>query len=125
MGIMKLFAAALAILATPAIAATIAPSDAAKHLGEVVTVEGVVVDVHAAPNGMILFDLGGKSPGTVFTAVIFPKNAPAFDSIEGYVGNEVAISGAVQLYQGKPEITLTNAGQIQVNTAAHNQKLGT
>ncbi len=122
---MKLFAAALAILATPAIAATIAPSDAAKHLGEVVTVEGVVVDVHAAPNGMILFDLGGKSPGTVFTAVIFPKNAPAFDSIEGYVGNEVAISGAVQLYQGKPEITLTNAGQIQVITTAHNQKLGT
>jgi hypothetical protein len=59
---MKLFAAALAILATPAIAATIAPSDAARHLGEVVTVEGVVVDVYAAPNGMILFDLGEKSP---------------------------------------------------------------
>jgi DNA/RNA endonuclease YhcR with UshA esterase domain len=124
---MKLLAVAgsLLVLAAPAVAATIAASDAGKHLGEVVTVEGVVVDVQAAPNGMILFKLGGKSSGTAFTAVIFPKNAPAFDSIAGYVGNEVAISGPVQLYQGKPEITLTNAGQIQVITAAHNQKLGT
>jgi DNA/RNA endonuclease YhcR with UshA esterase domain len=123
---MKIFAvAALAVLAAPAAAATITPSDAARHLGEVVTVEGVVVSVHAAPNGMIRLDLGGKSPGAAFTAVIFPKNAPAFDSIAGYVGNEVTISGPVQLYQGKLEITLTNAGQIQVITAAHNQKLGT
>jgi len=123
---MKIFAAAaLAVLATPAVAATITASDAAKHVGEVVTVEGVVVAVHAAPNGTILFDLGGKSPGAAFTAVIFPKNTPAFDSIAGYVGNEVTISGPVELYQGKPEITLTNAGQIQVITAAHNQKLGT
>ena len=27
------------------------------------------------------------------------------------------------MYQGKPEITLTNEGQIQVIEAAHNQKL--
>lgn len=118
-------AVGLSILATPTIAATIMASEAGKHLGEMVTVQGVVVDVQAAPNGTILLELGGKARGAIFTAVIFPKNASAFDSIAGYVGNEVAISGAVQLYHGKPEITLTNAGQIQVITAAHNQKLGT
>lgn len=118
-------AVGLSILATPAIAATIMASDAGRHLGEMVTIEGVVVDVHTSPNGTILFELGGKSRGAVFTAVIFPKNVSAFDSIAGYVGNEVAISGPVQLYHGKPEITLTNAGQIQVIAAAHNQKLGT
>jgi DNA/RNA endonuclease YhcR with UshA esterase domain len=123
---MKLLAiTALLVLAGPAIAATVEPADAGKHVGETVTVDGVVVAVHTAPNGMILLDLGGTYPDNKFVAVIFPKNTPAFDSIAGYVGNEVAISGSVQLYQGKPEITLTNAGQIQVITAGRKQKLAT
>jgi hypothetical protein len=116
---------ALMILVAPALAATITPDDAGKHVGETVTVDGVVADIHAAPNGMILLDLGGTYPDNKFVALIFPKNTAAFGRLSSYIGNRVQISGAIQMYQGKPEITLTNEGQIQVITAAHNQKLAT
>jgi hypothetical protein len=122
---MKSFAiaASLMAIAAPAIAATVTPANAGKHVGETVIVEGVVADVHAAPNGMILLDLGGRYPDNKFVALIFPNNAAAFGRISSYIGNRVQISGAIQMYQGKPEITLTNEGQIQVIEAAHNQKL--
>jgi hypothetical protein len=66
---------------------------------------------------------GGHYPDDIFEAVIFPRNAGAFGGVNGYVGNRVQISGPVQLYHGKPEITLTNLGQIQVINASHGQKL--
>ena len=123
---MKSFAIAVVVLmlpAAPATAVTIAPADAARHVGETGIVEGVVADVHAAPNGMILLDLGGRYPDNKFVAVIFPDRTAAFGRLGGYIGSLVQISGAIQMYHGKPEITLTNEGQIQVITAAHNQKL--
>jgi hypothetical protein len=122
---MKSFAMAigLIIMTPPAIAATITPGNAGKHVGETATVEGVVADVHAAPNGMILLDLGGRDPDNKFVALIFPNNTAAFAHLNGYIGSRVQISGAIQIYHGKPEITLTNEGQIQVITAAHNEKL--
>lgn len=117
-------AATLALVgATPAFAGAVPPADAGRHVGEVVTVEGVVAGIHAAPNGMIEIDLGGRYPDNSFLAVIFPGNTPRFGPLRGYVGSRVQISGAVQLYHGKPEITLTNEGQIQVVTPGHNQKL--
>ena len=118
-------AAGLVILATSATAATVTPDNAAKHVGETAIVEGIVADVHAAPNGMILLDLGGRDPDNKFVALIFPDNTAAFAHLNGYIGSRVQISGAIQLYHGKPEITLTNEGQIQVIEAAHNQKLAT
>ena len=125
--LMKPFAitVGLMMLAAPAIAATITPGNAGKHVGETAIVEGVVADVHAAPNGMILLDLGGHYPDNKFVALIFRDNTAAFAHLNGYIGSRVQISGAIQMYHGKPEITLTNEGQIQVIEAAHNQKLGT
>jgi DNA/RNA endonuclease YhcR with UshA esterase domain len=111
------------VLSLPAFAASVAPADAKNHMGESITVEGVVAGIHAAPNGMIRLDLGGHYPNNRFEALIFPAHAAAFDRIDNYIGSLVQISGTIELYRGKPEITLTNAGQIQVITAAHNQKL--
>lgn len=116
-------AAGFILFAGPAIAASITPSGAEKHVGEAITVEGVVASVYAAPNGMIFLDLGGHHPDNKFVALIFPKDTGAFDHLDGYVGNRVQISGTVQLYHGKPEITLRNEGQIQVIAPGHNQKL--
>ncbi|HXR94807.1 MAG TPA: hypothetical protein VN718_02950 [Rhizomicrobium sp.] len=124
---MKPFAIALGlfVLAVPATAATLTPASAARHVGETAIVEGVVADVHAASNGMFLLDLGGQYPNNKFMAVIFPRNIAAFGNVGGYVGNRVQISGPIQFYHGKPSIMLINEGQIQVITAARNQKLAT
>jgi DNA/RNA endonuclease YhcR with UshA esterase domain len=122
---MKSFALAAGLLftAAPAFAAAITPADASKHVGEAAIIEGVVADVHVARSGMILLDLGGRDPDNKFVALIFSKDAAAFSSPNRYIGQLVQISGWVQLYHGKPEITLTHEGQIQVITAAHSQKL--
>lgn len=119
------FATGVSLLAMPAIAATVTPVDAGKHVGENVIVDGVVIDVHTAPNGMIRLDLGGHYPDSKFMALIFPKDVAAFDGVNGYIGSRVQISGAVAIYHGEPEITLTSEGQIQVINPAHNQKLRT
>jgi DNA/RNA endonuclease YhcR with UshA esterase domain len=111
------------VLTSPALAATVTPADAGKHMGEAVIVDGVVADVHTASNGMIRLDLGGQYPNNKFEALIFPAHIAAFDNVGGYIGSRVQISGTIQLYRGKPEITLTGEGQIQVINAAHNQKL--
>lgn len=118
-------AAGLSLLGVPAIAATVTVANAAKHVGENVIVEGIVASVYAAPNGMILLDLGGRHPDNKFVAVIFPKDTAGFGRVSGYVGNRVQISGTVQIYHGKPEITLTDEGQIQVIAPGRGQKLTT
>src|ERR1700759_2800851 len=104
---MKTFAitASLMILAAPATAATVTPENAAKHVGETAIVEGIVADVHAAPNGMILLHWGGRYPDNKFVALIFPDKTTAFAHLNGYIGSRVQISGAIQMYHGKPEIT--------------------
>ena len=91
---MKSFAiaASLMVIAAPAIAATLTPADAGKHVGETAIVDGVVADVHAAPNGMILLDLGGRYPDNKFVALIFPKSTAAFGRLSGYIGSRVQIS---------------------------------
>jgi DNA/RNA endonuclease YhcR with UshA esterase domain len=101
----------------------VTPANAGKHVGETVTVDGIVADVHVMPSGMVLLDLGGRHPDNTFVAVIFAKDTAAFDRVSGYVGNRVQISGTVEVYHGTPEIRLGNEGQIQVIMAARNQKL--
>jgi hypothetical protein len=51
----------LALTAIPAVAATITPPEAKAHVGENVTVEGVVSEVHHAASGKAIFlDIGGR-----------------------------------------------------------------
>jgi DNA/RNA endonuclease YhcR with UshA esterase domain len=107
-------ALALALTAAPALAETIQPSDAQAHVGQTVTVEGSVSEVHAAASGRATFlDIGGRYPNSVFTAVIFAKDASKFPNVDSLTGKTVDITGAVRLYRGKPEIILNDPAQIK------------
>jgi DNA/RNA endonuclease YhcR with UshA esterase domain len=46
--------------------------------------------------------------------VIFDKESSAFSNVDQLRGKRVAISGAVQLYEGKPEIILRSASQLRM-----------
>jgi DNA/RNA endonuclease YhcR with UshA esterase domain len=108
-----LFAAA----ATPALAQTsaIAPAAAKDHVGEQVTVEGVVSEVHHAASGRTTFiDIGGRYPNNPFAAVIFESDAAKFPNIDAFGGKTVDITGRIRLYRGAPEIILSDPGQIKV-----------
>jgi DNA/RNA endonuclease YhcR with UshA esterase domain len=92
----------------------IAPGAAKSHIGEQVTVEGVVSEVHHAASGRATFiDMGGRYPNNAFAAVIFESDAGKFPNVDALDGKTVDVSGRIQLYRGKPEIILNDPGQIK------------
>jgi DNA/RNA endonuclease YhcR with UshA esterase domain len=104
----------LILMATPAVAQTIKPADARAHVGQTVTVEGVVSEVHVASgSGMTFIDMGGRYPDNPFAAVIFRDDASKFPNVAALDGKTVDVTGAVQLYKGKPEIILKSAAQLK------------
>ena len=111
------WAACLAVMTVaPAHAATVIPAAAAaSHAGQAVTVEGPVSEVHTARSGKETFiDMGGTYPNQTFTAVIFAPSMAAVGDVSGLTGKTVDITGAVQMYQGRPEVIVSSRAQIKV-----------
>jgi hypothetical protein len=79
----KLIIAAAAIWAwcSSAIAATVSPQDASRHIGETATVCGVVASAKFAPRSRAqptFLDLGAPYPNEPFTAVIWGTDRAKF-----------------------------------------------
>jgi hypothetical protein len=109
--IMKILAAMMIVMATPAIADTIAPEDAVAHLGQTITVEGQAT-LRADKSGISYLDMGGVFPHNSFMAAIFTSNIALFPNLAGYNGKMLDITGTVEQYQGRAEIILTSPSQI-------------
>jgi len=109
---------ALALSAAAAHAEPLAPEDAAKHVGEKATVCGTVAAAkYAAQTGgrPTFIDFGKPYPDTTFTALILGNDRPKFGTPEKSVpGKEVCVTGEIRLYNGKPEILLTDPKQLAV-----------
>jgi DNA/RNA endonuclease YhcR with UshA esterase domain len=109
-----LLAFGLALTAIPAAAETIAPAEAKAHVGQSVTVEGVVSEVHHAASGKVTFiDMGGHYPNNTFAGIIFSDDANKFPDVDSLGGKTVDITGTIKLYQGRPEIILNDPAQIK------------
>jgi len=97
-------------------AATMAPGDAASHVGESATVCGVVASAKFAANSRsqpTFLDLDRPYPNPVFTAVIFGDDRPKFGAPEKSLqGTRVCVTGVIRLYRGKPEIILNDPNQL-------------
>ena len=92
-------------------AATFTPQQAASHVGEKATVEGMA-SVYVSKGGTIFIDLGGSGRDAPFTGVIFKGNAVKFPSITALSGQVVDIAGEIREYRGKPEIILNSMDQV-------------
>jgi DNA/RNA endonuclease YhcR with UshA esterase domain len=104
----------LVLMPISALAQTVKPGDAKSHVGQSVTVEGVVADVHHAASGSAIFlDFGGRYPNSEFAAVIFARDESKFSKIDALGGKTVDVTGPIRLYHGKPEIILNRAAQIK------------
>jgi DNA/RNA endonuclease YhcR with UshA esterase domain len=107
---------ALALPAMAAHADPLAPEDAAKHVGEKATVCGIVAGAkYAAQTGgrPTFLDFGKPYPDTIFTALILGSDRPKFGTPEKTVqGKEVCVTGEIRLYNGKPEIILSDPKQL-------------
>ncbi len=107
---------ALLIPTMAAHADPLAPADAVKHVGEKATVCGVVAGAkYAAQTGgrPTFLDFEKPYPDTTFTALILGSDRPKFGSPEKTAqGKQICVTGEIKLYQGKPEIILTDPKQL-------------
>lgn len=102
------------IFATATQAETISPQEAPQYVGYSVTVEGLVRQVSTSRGGTTFINFGGRFPNHIFYAVIFKNSAGKFSSVRALEGRQVAISGKIKLYKGKPQIILTSPSQIEL-----------
>lgn len=92
----------------------ITPSQALQHVGEEVTVEGVLEQVSEIDSGTIFLNYGGRFPDHIFYGVIFGDYASSFPDLRGLEGSMVGLTGTIELYRGKPQIILTDQSQIEL-----------
>lgn len=99
----------------------LATADAAKHVGESATVCGRVVSTRflESSNGQPTFlNFDKPYPNTPFTVVIFGKDRGKFSAPEQtYKDKAVCVTGKIRDYRGKPEIEVTDPGQLEVQIA--------
>lgn len=106
-------AAFLAVsLAAGATAGAISPPEAAHHVGQTITVEGVVAQVSKSRKGTTFINFGGRFPNQLFQVVIFNSDSHRFSNIAALEGRAVAITGEIKMYNGTPEIILRYPSQI-------------
>src|SRR6516225_10118025 len=100
-----LVAGSLSISALAQTLTVITDTEAAQHVGQRVTVEGVVAKVFTTKSGNTFLNFGAPYPAQSFTGWI-PAGTPlASDpSLQSFQGKKVKITGTIQLYRGKPEI---------------------
>ena len=110
-----LFAVGLGLATIPAAAETIAPKEAQSHVGQSVTVEGKVANVHSIPDsGVIFIDIGGTYPNQAITGVILKTDAGKFPNVQSLTGKVVDITGQVELYKGQAQILVNDPAQLKI-----------
>jgi hypothetical protein len=113
----RIFAFALLAAGSTAVhAASLAPEEAAGHVGENVTVCGVVASATYAaqsPASPTFLNFGKPYPNQVFTAIILGSDRKKFGTPEIALRDKpVCVTGKIFLYQGAPEIALRDPAQL-------------
>jgi hypothetical protein len=90
-------------------------NEAAAHVGQYATVEGVVARIFTSKNGNTFLNIGAAYPNQTFTGWI-PNSSPVKDSavLYGIEGKHVKITGRIEMYKGKPEIRINAASQLEI-----------
>lgn len=117
---MKLVFSLLFVLASAgAFAQTTVPAkEAAKHIGEKVTIcEKVYGGKFFANSGITLLNMGGEHPNELFTVVIKGDDRKKFAKApeEDFANKTICVTGEVIDYKGKPEIVVNDPEQIKVS----------
>ena len=93
--------------------------DAAKHVGETLTVCGKVFSTKLiTPSNMTFLDLGGFHPDQLLTVVIKGEDRTKFTGQPevDFKDKAVCVTGTIIDYKGKPEIVLSDPKDIKLDT---------
>jgi hypothetical protein len=109
--------ALLALLAAPALAASLTPEEASGHVGETATVCGVVASTHVSARSSAeptFLNLGKPYPNQPFTVVIFGRDRARFGTPESTLLHQrICATGTISLYRARPEMILSDPAQLQ------------
>jgi len=89
-------------------------ADAAKHVGEEATVTGKVLSIGTSKQGNVYINFGDAFPRQTFSGVIRAKDLQKVGDPKKFDGHAVAVTGKIELYNGKPQIVITAPAQIKV-----------
>ena len=87
-------------------------SDAAKHVGETVSVRGLVAGVYTSKSNTTFLNFGKAYPHHTFSAVIFSSASGRFKDPQKWDGYVITVTGKIKLYKGKPEMVLESPSQV-------------
>ena len=115
------------IVSLPACPECITTAEAAKMVGKVVKVSGVVkkiTNVDWEKGKPCFIDLDDVFPNNVFNVVIFRNNHSKFSDFAKFEGKKIAVTGRVKMHKFKgnkefpasqyPQIELKNVQQIEI-----------
>jgi DNA/RNA endonuclease YhcR with UshA esterase domain len=92
--------------------------DVSKHVGDSVTVCGLVADMRYFENSKnkpTLINMGAKHPNGLLTLLIWQDTRALFTTkIEDLKDKEICVTGRIILYKEKPEIVIEKPDQIVV-----------
>ncbi|WP_448701599.1 hypothetical protein ACFGVR_05240 [Mucilaginibacter sp. AW1-3] len=92
--------------------------DAAKHIGEDVTIcDKVFGGKFLSGPSLTLLDLGGSHPNELLSLVIKGDDRKKFSTApeDKFKGRQVCVTGKLIDYKGKPEIMITDTTQIKID----------
>ena len=119
---MRKLIAAVAVFVIGCISASaqsISPDEAAKHIGDTVTVCGKIFGgkyFDGSAKKITLLNMGAAYPKSPLTIVIDEENRKNFIIVpeEMYNGKEVCIKGLVKEFKGKPQIYIVKETDVLV-----------
>ena len=88
---------------------TIKEADVANYIGQTVKVCSKVYG-HKDFGSMVLVNMGGAYPNSLFTVVLRGDVKGLADNLDG---KSICVTGKVIDYKGKPEIVVTDKGEIE------------
>jgi hypothetical protein len=110
-----IFSASIALIVAQNGALT---ADQAKaHIGETATVEGRL-SISRTPAGETYLDIGGSGSAAPFSAYVSRGNSSKFQDMDKLNGKNVRVTGQITTFRGKPEIFVTDPGQIAIKLEA-------
>ena len=89
---------------------TISSKDAKNFIGEPKIVRGVVASVFVSSKGTVLINFDEVHPNATFVVVIKPQSPVDYSNIKK--GVILTVGGSIEEYKGKPQMELTEQGQI-------------
>ena len=87
--------------------------DAAAHVGQVITVEGPVASARVA-GGACMLEFAPADPSALRVVLMLGLFSAPVAPERVYAGHRIRASGRVQTFQGRPEMIIRRADQIEV-----------